>query len=87
LQRYSIHQLENPFMSINTLISTSLSGMQTGMNRVAIASGRISLNPSDNSSLANALVDQIAGSHQVKLSANVIQAADEMLGSIIDVTA
>jgi hypothetical protein len=74
-------------MSINSVISASLSGIQAGVNRVAIAGSRIAMNASDAADLATNVVDQMSGAHQVKMSANVIKAADEMLGSIIDVRA
>jgi hypothetical protein len=74
-------------MSISTAISAGLSGVQTGMNRIAIAGGRVSLDVSNAAALATDMVEQMSGSHQVKMSANVIKVADEMLGSIIDIRA
>jgi hypothetical protein len=74
-------------MTISTAISNSLVGIQSGMNRVAIAGSRIGFNGTDASALATNVVEQIEGKHQVDMSANVIKAADEMLGSIIDVRA
>ncbi|GAB1393251.1 hypothetical protein MASR1M60_14140 [Rhodocyclaceae bacterium] len=72
-------------MTISTAISNGLAGVQTGMNRVAIAGSRIAMNVTDTSALATNVVEQMQGQHQVGMSANVIKAADEMLGSIIDV--
>ena len=74
-------------MSISTTISTSLAGVQAGINLAAIAGSRISMSARDASALPTNMVEQIEGAHQVKMSANVIKAADEMLGSIIDTTA
>jgi hypothetical protein len=74
-------------MTISTAISAGLAGVQTGMNRVAIAGSRVAVSIGDASALAASVVEQIEGKHQVDMSANVIKAADEMLGSIIDVRA
>lgn len=53
-------------MSISTTVSTSLAGVQAGMNRVAIAGSRISMNASDASVLATSMVEQMEGAHQVR---------------------
>lgn len=74
-------------MSISTSIATSLASMQHGMNRVAIAGSRVSHDANDAGRLAGNMVEQMSGAHQVKMSANVIKAADEMLGTIINVKA
>lgn len=81
------HNGQGSPMSISTTISTSLAGVQAGMNRTAIAGSRISMNANDASALARNMVEQMEDAHQVKMSANVIKTADEMLGAIIDVRA
>lgn len=84
---HGFHNGQDFPMSISTTISTSLAGVQAGINRTAIAGSRISMNASDVSAFAKNMVEQMEGAHQVKMSANVIKAADEMLGAIIDVRA
>lgn len=71
-------------MSINNVTLNSLQGMQAGMNRIAVAGSRINMDINDNSRVAANVVDQVSSAHHVKMSANVIKAADEMLGTLID---
>lgn len=74
-------------MSISTVISTGLAGIQVGINRVGIAGSRIGMNAVEADTLATSLVEQIDGQIQVKASSNVIKAADAMLGTLIDIQA
>lgn len=74
-------------MSISSAITTGLQGVQTGLNRIGIAGSRISTNIDDAGAMAASAVDQMSGQIQAKAATNIIKAADEMLGSIIDVRA
>lgn len=74
-------------MSINSVFSSGLQGVQAGMNRVNQAGGRIAIGPVDAGELAQPMVDLKIGEHQVGMSANVIKAADEMIGTLIDIKA
>lgn len=75
-------------MAINSITGPALQGIQKGfqgMRRVAseIASTQQTTQnkPSD---LSRAMVEMKQHAHQTKSSVKVLQAADEMLGSLID---
>lgn len=76
-------------MSINSVLSTGLQGVQAGINRANQAGGKIaSTNISDNTGdLAAPIVDQRIAEIQVKASSAVIKAGDQMLGTLIDIKA
>lgn len=73
-------------MSINTTMSMGLLGIRNAMNRVDSASARIAGNMTlDTEKLAQDAVAQMEGAHHVKMSANVIKVADEMVGTLINI--
>ena len=76
-------------MTISASIAAGLQGMQAGINRTDMASGRIAgFNLStDSKYVSESMVDQMQGSNQVKLSADVVKTGDEVLGTLIDLRA
>jgi flagellar hook-associated protein FlgK len=71
-------------MSINSVLNTGMQGLQAGMNRTSIAAGRINV---EDSNFADATVGMAQGAIESKASLNVIKAADEILGTLIDIRA
>lgn len=74
-------------MTITSTLSSGLQGIQAGMQRVNIAGSRIAGGATDAEILAANAVEQLAGHHQVGLSAQVVKTADAMLGTLIDLKA
>jgi hypothetical protein len=74
-------------MTITSSLSAGLHGIQAGMQRVNIAGSRIATHAADAEILAANAVEQLAGRHQVGLSAQVVKTADAMLGTLIDLKA
>lgn len=75
-------------MSISSVMSAGMQGIQSGVNRTDSASGRIALGLGDDSSgMANAMVGLKMGEIQVKAAANVVKTGDEMLGTLINIRA
>lgn len=76
-------------MTISAVISAGLQGVQVGINRTNVASGRVAgFNlATDSATAANSMVDLLQGSNAVKISANVIKTGDEILGTLIDIKA
>lgn len=72
-------------MMIGAAVGLGLAGMMKGMNRVDAASAAIAGNNLDTANLAKSMVDQKIGELEVKASANVVKAADKMIGTIIDI--
>ncbi len=74
-------------MSISSVLSSGLQGVQTGMSITDRAGGRISsmTGVDDSTQMADAMVALREGELQVKLSADVIKVGDEMLGTLIDI--
>ena len=76
-------------MSINSILSTGLQGVQAGDNRTRMAGGQMlpAGRDIDNVALARSMVELKSGELQIKSSANVIKTADQMLGTLIDLRA
>ena len=76
-------------MSLHSMISNGLRGIQTGQSKVDRASGQIAQIPTfqDGTAVANSMVAMREGEFQVKFGAEVVQVADELLGSLIDIKA
>lgn len=76
-------------MSVNSVLSTGIQGVQTGMNRASQAAGDIARfgTTEQNGDLVTPIVDLKVSEQQVKASAAVIKAADDMLGTLIDIKA
>lgn len=74
-------------MSINSLFSTGLHGIQNGTALTNTGGGRIAqVNPTrDNVQLANSMIDLREGEFQVKFGADVVKVADQILGTLIDI--
>lgn len=68
--------------------AAGLSSVQSGQQRVDQAGARIASGSNGASeALADHLVDLRRGQHEVEAGAKVIQAADETLGTLIDIRA
>jgi len=76
-------------MSINSILSIGLQGVQAGNNRIGMAGGQMipAGRDIDNVALARSMVELKSGELQIKSSANVIKTADQMLGTLIDLRA
>lgn len=75
------HSVEVP-MSISSILSTGMQSLQSSINRTAIAGSNLN---AENDDLASKMVAMNQGSIDAKASANVIKAADQILGTIIDI--
>lgn len=73
-------------MSINSIMLRGAQGIQAGVNRSEGAAGRIA-GGVDSGDFAASMVGLRSSEIQVKASANVVKAADEMLGTLIDLRA
>lgn len=69
-------------MSISSVMSSGLQGLQAAINRTTVASVRIAGNDSD---LATNIVGLRQGEIDAKIAANVIKTGDEILGTMIDI--
>lgn len=76
-------------MSVTSVLSTGVQGVQAGMNRANQAAGDIARfgTTEQNGDLATPLVELKVSEQQVKASAAVIKSADEMMGTLIDIRA
>ncbi|MEY4591356.1 MAG: hypothetical protein RIR18_251 [Pseudomonadota bacterium] len=74
-------------MLIGSAIALGLQGMMSGISRINGASAKIAANniETDTANIAQAMIEQKIGETQVKASANVVKAGDEMIGTIIDI--
>ena len=78
-------------MNNSISLSSALTGIQQGVNgmqgnasQIASASMMKSENPS---TLAESLIDLRANQHQVSASVKVLKAADDMIGTLLDIKA
>lgn len=69
-------------MSISSILSSGLQGLQSGINRTAIPGGRIAAGSDD---LARDMVAMRQGEIDVKAAANVIKTGDQILGTLLDI--
>ena len=74
-------------MSIGSIMSTGMSGMLLGMNRTAISSGKVAGGISEDQNAAATIVGLTQGAIDTKASASVVKAADDILGTLIDIRA
>lgn len=76
-------------MAINSILSSGMQGVQTGMALANRASGQIARSgaASDVADLTSSIVDLKIAENQVKAAAQVVKAGDEMVGSLIDTMA
>jgi flagellar hook protein FlgE len=76
-------------VSSNSVLSTGVQGIQSGLNRANQAAGEIARSGTteQNGDLAKSIVDLKSSELQVKASAKVIKTADDLLGTLIDTTA
>jgi len=79
--------------AISSVMQTGVSGIQRGIRGAADAADKIAktgiepTNDNATTDLADAAVNLKQNEHLVKASARVVKAADDMLGSILDITA
>lgn len=71
-------------MSVSSIFNSGLQSMQTSINRTAIAGSGLNIESSD---MASNMVAMRQGEIDAKMAANVIKTADELLGTLIDLTA
>jgi len=74
-------------MSIGAALNIGTQGMLNGMNRTAIAAGRIAGGITEDPDAAGTMIGLSQGAIETKASASVVKAVDEMLGSLIDIHA
>lgn len=80
-------------MAIGSVLQTGISGIQRGIRGAADAADKIArtgVEPTDDTAttdIADAAVNLKQNELLVKASARVVKAADDMLGSILDITA
>jgi hypothetical protein len=76
-------------MSLISMISTGLAGINAGQSRVDRASGQIAHfeTYNDSTAVAEAMVAMREGEFQVKFGADVVKVADELLGTVINIKA
>lgn len=75
--------------SSSSLLNTGIQGIQSGLGRANQAAGEIARNGTteQDSDLASSMVDLKSSELQVKASAKVVKAADDMIGTLIDIKA
>ena len=77
-------------MAVNSILSTGLQGVQNGLGQASKAAGEIArfgtTAGDDLGDLTTSLVNLKASETQVKASAAVIKSADEVIGTLIDIT-
>jgi len=71
-------------MSIGALLSNASQSLQASINRTAIAGSAINV---ENGDYAKSAVGMMQGAIESKASMNVIKTADEILGTLIDISA
>jgi hypothetical protein len=76
-------------MSVNSVLSAGVQGVQAGISRANQAAGDIARagTTDQNGDLLTPIVDLKISEQQVKASAAVIKSADEMMGTLIDIRA
>lgn len=78
-------------MSVNSILSTGVQGIQSGLQRANRAAGEIASagigTGGQGGDLATPIVDLKLSELQVKASAAVIRTADEVVGTLIDIKA
>jgi hypothetical protein len=74
-------------MSIGSVLATGRQGIQAGINRTAIAAGRIAGGITEDPNAASTMLSLNQGAIETKASATIVKTADEMLGSLIDIRA
>jgi len=83
---------DRPVMNLNAVSSTALSGMGSAVQRLQSAAGRIAasaaVEPADfGQTLASDMVAQRVALYDFKASMRTFQAADEMMGTLLDIRA
>jgi hypothetical protein len=76
-------------VSINSVLSTGVQGVQSGLNRANQAAAQIARSGTtgENGDLATPIVELKSSELQAKASAAVIRTADDLLGTLIDTKA
>lgn len=74
-------------MTILSALSLGVQGIQSGMNRTAIAAGKIAGGIAHDPDAARSMVGLRQGATESQASASVVKAIDQTLGSLIDLRA
>lgn len=69
-------------MSVSSILSNGVQGMQAGIDRTTTASSGLNV---EDSEFARKMVTMRQGEMEAKAAVNVIKTGDEMLGTIIDI--
>jgi len=72
-------------MTISSLLASGMQGMHAGINRTAIAAGRIAGSGVAGEHAANTVVELNRGAIDASIAANVIKTGDQILGTLIDI--
>lgn len=73
-------------MSISSVMSLGMQGIQAGINRSEVAAGRIAgAGDIESWDLASSMVGLKSSEIQVKASASVVKTGDQILGTLIDI--
>ncbi len=73
-------------MAMIPALDSAVSGIQSNLARLDRAAGRIA-SPANMLDLAGDVVDQKLAKHGVKANVRVLQTADKMIGTLIDLLA
>jgi hypothetical protein len=69
-------------MSISSIMSSGMQGLQAGINRTTNAGSGLNV---ENDAFAGKMVGMRQGEIEVKAAANVIKTGDQILGTLIDI--
>ncbi len=74
-------------MSVSSVLSLGVQGVQAGIGRANQAAGQIARSGAnlENGDLATPILDLKIGEIQVKASVSALKTGDQMLGSLIDI--
>lgn len=72
-------------MSISAIFANSTQGILAGMNRTADSAARIARGISDDPDAASAMVGLRQGENDTRAAIASLKAADEMLGTLINI--
>lgn len=76
-------------MSIGSVLSAGMQGVQAGIDRSDRAAGQIARfgTDLDSGDLTSSMIDLKVSEIQVKVSASIIKTGDAMLGTLVDIKA
>lgn len=70
-------------MSVGSAMNSALSGIQQSFDKLDLAASRIAA-PADVDQVTQSAIETIEAKHGVKVNTRVLQVADEMLGTMLD---